>query len=73
VILGAGFQILFPHGASKGLAPFYHSMLVEAGLSSDGMLMLVPILCTLPYTTALLDDYTSGYLRFYSLRSEKEA
>jgi len=73
VILGPGFQMLFPKGASEGLSPFYHSMLVEAGLSSDAMLMLVPILCTLPYTTAFLDDYTSGYLRFYLLRSEKGA
>lgn len=73
VILGSGFQMLFPKGASEGLAPYYHSMLVETGLASGVMLMLVPILCTLPYTTAFLEDYTSGYLRFYLLRSEKEA
>jgi len=73
VILGAGFQMLFPEGAADGLAPYYHSMLVDTGLASDIKLMLVPVLSTLPYTTAFLEDYTSGYLRFYLLRSEKEA
>ena len=73
VILGPGLQMLFPKGASEGLSPFYHSFLVETGLSSSAMLMLVPILCTLPYTTVFLEDYTSGYLRFYLLRSEKES
>lgn len=73
VILGAGFQMLFTKGASEGLVPYYHSMLVHAGLASGAMLMLVPVICTLPYTTAFLEDYTSGYLRFYLLRSEKES
>lgn len=44
-------------------------ILFGAGFDSDLFRMSVPILCTLPYSTAWLSDYRSGFLKFYLPRA----
>ena len=43
-----------------------------AAMYSDTFLMLVPILCTLPYTASFMEDVQSNYIRAYLPRSGKK-
>ena len=65
IAMGAGGKVLFPKDVAQGLYPFYHMQLVLNALQSDIMLIVVPILCTIPYTSAFLDEYNSGYIKTY--------
>lgn len=73
IMMGAGSNMVFPPDAKKGLMPFYHGQLVLQGLSSNIMLMVVPIICTLPYTTAFLDEFTSGFIKPYIMKCDKSS
>ena len=44
-------------------------ILFTAGFDSDLFRMTVPVLCTLPYSTAWLADYQSGFIKAYLPRS----
>ena len=44
-------------------------ILFIAGFDSDLFRMTVPVLCTLPYSTAWLADYQSGFIKAYLPRS----
>jgi drug/metabolite transporter superfamily protein YnfA len=44
-------------------------ILFGAGLKSDVFLMSVPVLCALPYSTAWLADYQSGFIKAYLPRT----
>lgn len=69
VVIGA-FQD-FLHIGAPGIvmqAGFHETALLSA-LSSDIVLLVVPILCALPYAASFVDDYKSGYLKFYLQRS----
>ncbi len=48
-------------------------ILFTAGFDSDLFRMSVPVLCTLPYSTAWLSDYQSGFLKFYLPRAGTSA
>lgn len=48
-------------------------ILFTAGFDSDLFRMSVPVLCTLPYSTAWLSDYQSGYLKLYLPRTSVNA
>lgn len=53
-----------------GLLPYgTHSELLLSILSSDGCMLALPVLCTLPYTTAFVDDINSGYIKIYLPRA----
>ena len=72
IALGAGKNMLFPQEIKYGLMPYYHMNLVFSSLRSNIVLIVVPIICTLPYTAAFLDEYTSGYIKFYIMKTHKE-
>lgn len=44
-------------------------ILFAAGFDSDIFRMTVPVLCTLPYSTAWLADYQSGFIKAYLPRT----
>ena len=44
-------------------------ILFAAGFNSDVFRMTVPVLCTLPYSTAWLADYQSGFIKAYLPRA----
>ncbi len=70
-IFGAGWKVVFPANVSEGLMMYYHSEIIMQGMKSDIVLLFVPIICTLPYTSAFLDEYTSGFIKVYLMRSDK--
>ena len=72
IMFGAGKDMLFPRELKYGLSPFYHMNIIFAALRSDIVLIVVPIICTLPYTSAFLDEYTSGYIKIYIMKTHKE-
>jgi hypothetical protein len=73
IAIGAGAKLLFPGGIGMGLQINYHAQLIFTGLSSDIVLMVVPILCTLPYTAAFLEEYKSGFIKPYLMKCDKSA
>lgn len=44
-------------------------ILYHAGVNSNVFRMSIPVLCTLPYSTAWLVDYQSGFLKLYLPRA----
>lgn len=73
ILIGAAGDILLvlEKGAPEGLQSGFHAQILLNSLKSDMMLLCVPILAALPYTSAFLDDYKSGYLKQYLPRSGK--
>lgn len=73
ILIGAAGDILpvFEQGAKDGLQSGFHAQMLLRSLLSDVMLLCVPILAALPYTSAFLDDNKSGYLKEYLPRSGK--
>ena len=59
VIFGAGKDMIFPQDIKRGLFPYYHMEIIFRVLQADIVLIVVPIICTLPYTAAFLDEHTS--------------
>jgi hypothetical protein len=49
-------------------AGFHETALLKA-LSSDTVLLVVPILCAVVYTSSFVDDIKSGYIKFYQHRT----
>lgn len=71
VIIGAAGDVvpMLEYGAKEGLFNGFHAQTLLTALSSDVMLLCVPILAALPYTSAFVDDMKSGYLKEYLPRS----
>lgn len=67
IIIGASGDIvpILQMEEIDGLYSGFHAQTLLAALSSDVMLLCVPILAALPYTSAFVDDYKSGYLKQY--------
>lgn len=72
IAAGAGKDTIFPQNVKYGLMPFYHMEIVFRAFRSDIVLIIVPIICTLPYTAAFLDEYTSGYIKNHIMKTHKE-
>jgi hypothetical protein len=51
----------------------YHTQLIIDALHSDTMMLAVPILCALPFTTAFVDDRQSGFIKQFLPRSGVKA
>lgn len=49
----------------------YHETALLASLASDTVLLVVPILCALPFTASFVEDCTSGFLKFSLQRAGK--
>lgn len=62
---------IFQGKMTAGLPAGYSIQLSIASLQSDVVLLVLPILAALPYTTAFVDDYKSRYLREYLPRAGK--
>lgn len=71
IVISAAGQIisLMVNGVGQGLYHGFHDQIFIDALYSDVVLLFVPILCALPYTSAFVDDYKSGYTKFYLPRS----
>ena len=71
IIIGAGGDIIsiLEYVAKEGLYNGFHAQTLLTALSSDVMLLCVPIFAALPYTSAFVDDIKSGYLKEYLPRS----
>ncbi len=71
IIIGAAGDVLPMLQAPEmnGLYNGFHAQTLLTALGSDVMLLCVPILAALPYTSAFVDDYKSGYLKEYLPRS----
>lgn len=52
-----------------GLPNGYHAQLILNALTSDDVTLALPILCTLSFTAAFVDDIKSGYIKQYLPRS----
>jgi hypothetical protein len=51
----------------------FHETALLGALSSDTVLLAVPVFCALPFTAAFVDDCKSGYIKFFVQRSGKGA
>lgn len=58
--------------AETGLDKGFVMRLMFTAVSSDLVLLVFPILCTLPFTSAFLDDYKSHFIRKYLPRAGKK-
>ena len=47
----------------------YHAQLILDALASEDVTLALPILCTLPFATAFIDDIKSGYIKQYLPRA----
>lgn len=55
---------------SKNLQEYgLHAELLLNALSSETMILALPILCSLPYTTSFVDDIKSGFIKEYLPRT----
>ena len=53
-------------GAGRSTEPLqngFHAQLIISALSSDWVTLAIPILCSLPFTTAFVDDIKSSYIK----------
>ena len=73
IFFGAFSQMLpvFQGQMQDGLATGFSIQLVLDAMQSDVLLLVLPILCALPFTTAFVDDHKSKYLREYLPRAGK--
>jgi hypothetical protein len=55
--------------AGEALPSGYHVQLVTDALSADWVTLALPILCTLPFTAAFVDDIKSGFIKQYLHRA----
>ncbi|MEG0630814.1 MAG: hypothetical protein RSC60_06670 [Christensenellaceae bacterium] len=71
---GAFEQILpILQGNMQQVMSGFSIQILLSSLSSDVVLMTMPILCAMPYTAAFLDEYKCGYLKEYLPRTTKKA
>jgi len=47
----------------------FHAQLILSALTSDDVTLVLPILCTLPFAVAFVDDIKSGFIKQYLPRS----
>ena len=73
LLVGASGEIvsLLQYGVGEGLYAGFHAQLLLGALSSSVMTLALPIICALPYTTSMLEDEKSGYVKPYILRTSR--
>ena len=67
LISAAGSIMNLGRPGNELLSGAYEAILADA-LSSDLVLLAVPILCAIVYTSSFVDDVASGYIKFYRQR-----
>lgn len=66
MIMIASIGGISEHLSSPGALPAgFHAKLILDALTSDDVTLALPVLCTLPFTTAFVDDIKSGYIKEY--------
>lgn len=50
-----------------------HTEILKTALKSDTITITLPILCTLPFAGAFVDEYKSGYIRMYITRIDTKS
>lgn len=60
-------------GTEEYLSYGYHAELMMFAFSADWFTLALPILCTLPYATAFVDDVKSGFIKLYLPRVNTNA
>jgi hypothetical protein len=65
--------ILSAFRSEKLIENGFHATLIFKGLSSDGFTLVLPILCTIPYTTSFVDDVKSGFIKAYLPRTNRKS
>lgn len=73
MILIASIQSVLSSIGAGELPYGYHAQLILNALASDDVTLVLPILCTLPYAAAYVDDIKSGYIKGYLPRSGVDA
>lgn len=68
-IVDAFRQVADAAGSSGLLAGGFHHHLMMEALSSEAMTMALPILAALPFTSAVVDDIKSGFVKEYLPRT----
>lgn len=64
---------IFQGKMEDGLAPGYSIQLSIFALQTDIVLLVLPIIAALPFTTAFVDDFKSRFLREYLPRAGKQS
>lgn len=59
--------------SETGLHEGFVAQALFMALSSDTVLLVVPVLCAIPYTAVFLDDYKSRFIRQYLPRAGRRA
>ena len=68
----SGFEAILDTARSDELlANGFHGQLIYNALSSDMVLLAVPILCTLPYGAAYIEDIKTGFVKLYISRTSR--
>lgn len=62
-------MFLLFHTENRLIESGYHHRLVMQALSSDGMTMALPIFAAIPYTSSMVDDMKSGFIKEYLPRT----
>jgi hypothetical protein len=69
IVIGAFDSFLNINKAGIVYQAGFHEGALLGALSSDTVLLVVPILCALPYASSFVDDCKSGYIKYYLQRS----
>jgi len=69
MILVASLQSILSSIGGTGLPYGYHGQLILDALKSDDVTLVLPILCTLPFAAAYVDDIQSGFIKEYLPRA----
>jgi len=72
MLIGSFQDILSAVGGQGMLPSGFHMQIVSQAMQSDSVLLCVPIICALPYTSSVIDDFGSGYIRHYLRRCGKK-
>ena len=68
----SSFENILKEFETKGLLPTeFHGKIIIDAMSSDTMILAIPIICALPYTASFVDDIKSGFLKSYISRTTK--
>lgn len=69
----SGFEDILDAARSEELlASGFHGKLIYDALSSDTVLLALPILCTLPYGAAYIEDIKTGFIKLYIYRTSRQ-
>lgn len=63
IVIASLSTILVQMGKPTPLPNGFHGKLILDSLSSEDVTLVIPILCTLPFTSAFVDDVKSGFIK----------